>query len=92
MWSWLTLPKDPHFSMHLICLLCLLKWLFVRNQSYNARIQLAVLDYNAHLDHGQAKNKEGNVIYNRKFQKQTKKWDATPSLVSKKYNRFIERN
>jgi len=44
------------------------------------------LDYNTHLDRGQAKNKAGDVIYNRKFQKQTKKWDATPSLVNKKYD------
>ena len=44
------------------------------------------MDYNAHLDREKAKNKCGDVIYNRKFRKQTKKWDATPSLVNKKYN------
>ena len=59
--------------------------LFSRNQAYQARVQLAVLDYNAHLDHEKAKNKAGDIIYNRKFQKQTKKWDATPTL---KQNQF----
>ena len=57
-----------------------------RNQSYHTRVQLAVLDHNAHLDREKAKNKTGEIIYNRKFRKQTKKWDATPSMESKKYN------
>lgn len=60
--------------------------LLFRNQSYHSRIQLAVLDHNAHLDRDKAKNKNGEVIYNRKFRKQTKKWDATPSLEKKKYS------
>lgn len=56
-----------------------------RNQAYQTRIQLAVLDYNAHLCRDKAINKEGVQIYNQKFQKQTKKWDATPLLECKKY-------
>ena len=59
--------------------------LLFRNRSYHTRIQLAVLDHNAHLDRDKAKNKKGKVVYNRKFRKQTKKWDATPSLEKKKY-------
>ena len=45
----------------------------------HARIQLAVLDYNL------AKNKDGNYIYHHKYQKASKKWDATATLESKKY-------
>ena len=30
-------------------------------------------------------NKEGDIIYARKFRKQSKKWDATPTPVKKKY-------
>jgi len=56
-----------------------------RNQSYHTTIQLAVLDHNNCLDHGKAKNKNGEVIYYTKFREQTKKWDATPSLEKKKY-------
>ena len=82
------LPKDLLSSVvnRSICYVCKLIVLCYGNQSYNTRIQLAVLDYNAHLDSEKAKNKCGDVIYNRKFRKQTKKWDATPSLVSKKYD------
>lgn len=56
-----------------------------RNQAYQARVQLAVLDYNAHLGRDKAKNKAGDIIYNRKFRKQSKKWDATPTLKQKEY-------
>lgn len=48
-------------------------------------MQLAVLDYNAHIGRDKAKNKAGNIIYNRKFRKQTKKWDATPALKEKQF-------
>ena len=57
-----------------------------RNQAYDARIYLAVLDYNSHLVREKAVNKEGDIIYARKFRKQSRKWDATPTLVKKKYD------
>jgi len=60
-------------------------YLLHRNQAYQTRVQLAVLDYNSHLTREKAKNKDGIQIYNRKFRKQTKKWDATPVLECKKY-------
>ena len=77
-------PKRSPFHMLLFMFLVNIIIKF-RNQSYHTRIQLAVLDHNAHLDRDKAKNKNGEVIYNRKFRKQTKKWDATPSLEKKKY-------
>ena len=63
----------------LFCAIC------TRNQAYQTRIQLAVLDYNAHLCRDKSVNKEGIEIYSCKFRKQTKKWDATPVLECKKY-------
>ena len=53
--------------------------------AYQTRVQLAVMDYNSHLSQEKAKNKDGIQIHNRKFRKQTKKWDATPVLECKKY-------
>lgn len=56
-----------------------------QNQAYVARMQLAVLDYNAHLQREIAKNKQGGVVYQRKYRKQTKKWDVTPVRTKKEY-------
>ena len=47
-------------------------------------MQLAVLDYNAHLQWKIAENKQGEIVYQRKYRKQTKKWDVTP-VQTKKY-------
>ena len=46
--------------------------MMLRNKSYHTRIQLAILNYNAHLDCDKAKNKNREVICNVKFRKQTK--------------------
>ena len=62
----------------------------IRNQGYHASIQLTVLDYNSLLDREKAKNREGGVIYARKFRKQTKKWDVTPLMNNKKYTYIPE--
>lgn len=64
--------------------------IYSRNQAYQARVQLAVMDYNAHLGRDKAKNKSGDIIYNRKFRKQTKKWDATPALKDKQFTYIPE--
>lgn len=60
-----------------------------QNQAYVARMQLAVLDYNAHLQRDTAKNKKGEIVYQRKYRKQTKKWDVTPVRTKKEY-RYID--
>ena len=57
-----------------------------RNQAYQARIQLAVLDNNAHCTRDPAYNKSGAALYARKYRKQSKKWDATPIKKRKDYN------
>lgn len=69
---------------NLIIILSFLSF-FYRNQSYHTRVQLAVLDHNAHLNRQIAQNKQGELMHSRKFRKQTKKWDTTPTLTKKKY-------
>ena len=59
---------------------------FFRNESYIARIRLAVIDYNVHVERPFARNKEGDIIYHWKYRKQTKKWDVTPVRCPKKYS------
>lgn len=78
--------NEPPFSKDIAtCVQLINNFYHTRNQAYHTRIQLAVLDYNCHLDREKAKNKDGEVIYARKFRKQTKKWDATPLMSYKKY-------
>ena len=57
-----------------------------RNQAYQARIQLAVLDNNAHCLREPAHSRDGTAIHARKFRKQSKKWDVTPVKKSKEYS------
>ena len=56
-----------------------------RNEGYLARVQLAVLDHNAHTERSVALNKKGDAIYQRKYRKQTKKWDVTAVKSTKEY-------
>ena len=64
----------------------LLLYVFFRNQAYQTRTQLSILDYNSHFSRDQAKMKGGIQIYNKKFWKQTKNGTyATPVLEQKKY-------
>ena len=59
-----------------------------RNEVYNARIQLAVLDHNLHAKRGMARNSNGHQIYSQRYRKQTKKWDVTPRKEAKNMNTF----
>ena len=43
-----------------------------------------------HLDRDNAQNKQGQVMYGRKFRKQTKKWDVTPLKEHKTYSYIPE--
>ena len=64
--------------------------LVFRNQAYQARVQLAVLDHNAHVTREPAINQQGVSIYHRKYRKQSKKWDVTPMKLAKKYTYIPE--
>lgn len=68
-----------HFTNTLLMFLC-------RNQAYISRIQLAVLDHNHHINRETRRNKSGEIMYQRKYRKQSKGWDVTPLLVLKDYS------
>ena len=53
-------------------------------------MRLAVIDYNAHVEREVARNREGDIIYHRKYRKQTKKWDVTPVRCRKDYTYMNE--
>lgn len=57
-----------------------------RNESYESRIQLAILDHNQHIKRNKRLNKKGEIIYQRKY----KKLDTTPLLEKKKYEYIPE--
>ena len=61
-----------------------------RNESYESRIQLAILDHNQHTKHNKRLNNKGEIIYQRKYRKQSKKWDTTQLLEKKKYKYIPE--
>lgn len=68
---------------------CVLTCCLYRNESYESRIQLAILDHNQHTKRNKRLNKKGGIIYQRKYRKQSKKWDTTP-LLEKKYKYIPE--
>ena len=63
---------------------------YYRNEGYLARVHLAVLDHNAHTGRENALNHNGDIIYHRKYRKQTKKWDVTPTKSKKLYKYIPE--
>lgn len=56
---------------------------FTRNEKSFA--VLRKLDHNKHCQREHMRSKDGNLLYHRKYRKQSKKWDATPTLIWKKY-------
>ena len=83
--SLLSKKKCISVSSSTVILYNIVLMLSLRNQAYDARIQLAVLDYNNHNRRDLAKKKDGNYTYHRKYQKASKKWYTTATLESKKY-------
>ena len=65
-------------------------YFYNRNQGYEARVKLAALDHNAHLQHEHVINAKGEKTYYRKYRKQTKKWDVIPIMGNKKYEYLPE--
>ena len=65
-------------------------YFYNRNQGYEARVKLAALDHNAHLQREQVTNDKGEKTYHRKYRKQTKQWDVTPVMENKKYEYIPE--
>lgn len=52
---------------------------------YNARCQLAALDYNANVDREVKRNPDGSVQQHRTFNKKSGRWSVTPVKVEKSY-------
>lgn len=52
--------------------------------AYQCRVQLAILDHNNHLQRRKAVTKSGDMFH-RKYRKQSKKWDASPTMNQKTY-------
>ena len=53
--------------------------------AYQTRVQLTILDHNNHLQRGKAVTKSGDIVFHRKYRKQSKKWDASPTMNRKTY-------
>lgn len=56
--------------------------MFFRNESNIVHVRLAVIDYDAHVEREVASNREGDIIYHRKYRKQR---DVTPVRCHKEY-------
>ena len=53
-------------------------------------MQLAILDHNVHTGRENVLNQNGDIIYHRKYRKQTKKWDVSPTKSNKTYKYIPE--
>ena len=79
-------PKRAAFqSVYTCCTRLLLLYVCCRNMAYQTRVQLTILDHNNHLQRGKAVTKSGDIVFHRKYRKQSKKWDASPTMNRKTY-------
>lgn len=63
-----------------------MKLLVHRFDSFRARKKLAAIDWNAHRDRGQARNKStGEQIVTRKYNPRTKMWVIKKVMFQKEY-------
>ena len=49
-------------------------------------MQLAVLHHNTHAERENAKTRNEDLRYHRKYRKASKQWDATPVMCKKQYS------
>ena len=63
------------------------KWdIIFRDSAYKARIQLAVLDHNSHVDRNPKQHSHTqNYQYHRRYRKQSRNWDVVKVLEAKEY-------
>lgn len=55
-------------------------------KAYNARKQLAAIDWNYHLNQPAATTKAGDLIVSRKYNQRTKEWNSKVVKVKKQYD------
>jgi len=66
-------------------------YFFNSDTAYQARIQLAVLDHNAHVNRNAKQHKQTHEYqYYRRYRKQTKHWDVVKVLEAKEYKYIPE--
>jgi len=59
--------------------------------AYRSRIQLAVLDHNAHIDRNPKRHTDSlEFQYHRRYRKQMRNWDAVKVMESKGYTYIKE--
>ena len=78
--------KDVHFCKQTLVTMFCIFITINRHQAYHTRMQLAVLNHNAHTRWQQYQNKDGENVFHRKYRKSSKQWDATPVTEKKKYD------
>ena len=66
-------------------------YMYFRDSAYRARIQLAVLDHNAHISHSPKQhNSSHEFLYHRRYRKQTRQWDVVKVLETKEFKYIPE--
>lgn len=86
---WVTLPKELPIGKDFLYIYKISDQIkYYRNEGY--LVQLAVLDHNALRGRENALNHNDDIIYHRKYKKQTKKWDVTPTKSKKLYKHIPE--
>lgn len=57
-----------------------------KHNAYTARMQLACMDHNIHLDRPQLQRQDGTLVFCRKWSKRCGRWTAVPVYAPKEYN------
>lgn len=66
-------------------------YIYFRDSAYRARIQLAVLDHNAHISRSPKQhNSSQEFLYHRRYRKQTRQWDVVKVLEAKEFQYIPE--
>ena len=66
-------------------------WNFCSDSGYRARVQLAVLDHNAHIGQNPRQYSETREYqYHQLYRKQTKNWDVVKVMEAKEYKYIPE--
>ena len=73
-------------SFHNLILSYAPKRIGYKHDAYVARVQLAFIDHNYHLDRQQLTTQDGKPVYTRKWGRRTSQWHVVPIPVSKTYS------
>ena len=73
-------------SFHNLILSYAPKRIGYKHDAYVARVQLAFIDHNSHLNRQQLKTKDGKPVYTRKWGRHTSQWHVVPIPVPKTYS------